>query len=550
MENLSNSEWEVDERFLGERKGRIITAILFFSLCVFFLSLMTYCSGKQGKAEEGSNPAGAVEEVILHVALWTPFPTLDWQSTVSHPLPQGMLPVFEGLFGLSKDFVPVPELALDWEVSEDKLKWTFNIRKGVKFHNGQELTAEDVKSSLERWRRVSPRGVMLNHLREIIAVDKYTIRMFFDQPIGRFLLLILAADESKAVIMPQEIADSSPQGGALTEIVGTGPYRFEKYRTEQYLELSRFEDYVSRSDPPDYHSGKKEANFDRIMFWIVPEASTRVAGLERDEYDIVTRLPDADYKRLLKSEEIDPIITVPALLDYLVFNHKKGLFTDINMRRAVQSAIDVEEVSRCMMASEEFWTLNPSIYPPESPYNTDEASQYYHQNDVAKAQYFLRKAGYDGEAVKFLVIRDEPEIYRASIAIGEQLKAAGIKVDLLIYDLATWVAKRANPDEMDMFISKGYWLDPSLFHAEFGGRFPGWFISTETEVVFDKLSMETDFETRFGLGKELQRLFYEKVAFINVSYHYGFKAKRSSVKDPEDNLSRGNLTLHNVRVDR
>ena len=85
MENLSNSEWEVDERFLGERKGRIITAILFFSLCVFFLSLMTYCSGKQGKAEEGSNPAGAVEEVILHVALWTSFPTLDWQSTVSHP---------------------------------------------------------------------------------------------------------------------------------------------------------------------------------------------------------------------------------------------------------------------------------------------------------------------------------------------------------------------------------------------------------------------------------------------------------------------------------
>ncbi len=532
------------------REGRIKTSIIFFSLNVFFLSLITSCTGNQGKSQEGGEPSGPKEGVTLEVALWTPFSTLDWQSTVSHPLPQAMLPVFEGLFGLSKDFVPVPELAEAWDVSEDKLIWTFNLRKGVKFHNGRELNADDVKSSLERWRRVSPRGVMLNHLREIVIADKHTVRMFFDQPIGRFLLLILAADESKAVIMPKEIADSSPQGGALTEIVGTGPYQFEEYRTEQYLKLKRFEDYVSRSDPPDYQSGKKEAYFDRILFWIVPEASTRVAGLERSEYDIVTRLPDAEYNRLQRIEDVDPIITVPALLDYLIFNHRKGLFTDINMRRAVQSVVDVEEVSRCMMASEEFWTLNPSIYPPESPYNTDEASQYYNQNDPGKAKEFLQKAGYAGEAVKFLVLRDEPEIYRASIAIGEQLKAAGIKVDLLIYDLATWVAKRANPDEMDMFISKGYWLDPSLFHAEFGGRFPGWFISTETEEVFSRLAMETDFEKRFDLGRELQRLFYEKAAFINVGYHYGFKATRSSVKDPEGNLSRGNLTLHNVWIER
>jgi peptide/nickel transport system substrate-binding protein len=550
MENLMISDEEVQIGFPSCRKGRVITPFLLFSLAVFFLSLMTSCSENQRRSEEGGDPMEAAEEIILHVALWTSFPTLDWQSTVSHPLPQGMLPVFEGLFGLSKDFVPVPELAETWHVSDDKLKWTFDLRQGIRFHNGRELTAEDVKSSLERWRRVSPRGVMLNHLREIVVTDKYTVLMEFDQPIGRFLLLILAADESKAVIMPKEVVEASPRGGALSEIVGTGPYQFEEYRTEQYLELRRFEDYVSRSDPPDYQSGAKAAHFDRILFWIVPEASTRVAGLERREYDIVTRLPDAEYKRLLRIEDIDPIITKPALLDYLIFNHRKGPFANIDMRRAVQSAIDVEEVSRCMMASEEFWTLNPSIYPPESPYNTDEASQYYNQNDSAQAREFMQRAGYAGEPVKFLVLRDEPEIYRASIAIGEQLKAVGIKVDLLIYDLATWVAKRANQDEMDMFISKGYWLDPSLFHAEFGGRFPGWFISDDTEEIFSRLAEETDFEKRFELGKQLQRLFYEKAAFINVSYHYGFKAKRSSIIDPEGNLSRGNLTLHNVEIER
>lgn len=524
--------------------------IFSLGLSLLFLVFMSCQEGNERKVNEKTKSSGPKQGGTLNVALWVSFPTLDWQSTVGHPLPQGMLQVYEGLFGLGKDYSPVPELAESWEVSKDKMIWTFGLRKGVLFHNGKVLTAEDVKASLERWKRVSPRGVMLKDLREIEIVSESTVRFHFDKPTGRFLLLILAADESKAVIMPKEIAEASPQGGALTEIVGTGPYQFNEYRTEQYLKLKRFDNYVPISDSPNYQSGKKVAYLDSIIFWIIPEASTRVAGLERGEYDIVTRLPDSEFERLRGNKDVEPLKNVPALLDYLIFNHKKGLFTNINMRRAVQSLVNVEEVNRSMMASKEFWTLNPSIYPPESAYNTDEASEYYNQGDKEKAKNFLKKAGYIGKAVKFLVLRQEPEIYRASIAVGEQMKAAGIKVNLLIYDLATWVAKRANPDEMDMFITKGCWLDPSLFHAEFGGRFPGWFITPETEEVFTQLASETDFEKRFVLGKKLQRLFYEKVAFINVGYHYGFKAKRISVKDPERNLSRGNLTLHNVWLDR
>ncbi|MCZ6775005.1 MAG: ABC transporter substrate-binding protein [Ignavibacteria bacterium] len=528
------------------RKSQVLCLLLGL-LSLVFLSCE---GGKDGRLREKTESTGPVRGGTLNVALWVSFPTLDWQSTVGHPLPQVMLQVYEGLFGLGKDFDPEPELTESWAVSKDKMTWTFGLRKGVLFHNGKEMTAEDVKASLERWKRVSPRGVTLKELREIEIVSKDTVRFYFDKPVGRFLKLILAADESKAVIMPKEIAEASPQGGALNEIVGTGPYQFDEYRTEEYLRLKRFEKYVPRTDPPNYQTGKKVAYLDDIIFWIVPEAFTRVAGLEREEYDVVTRLPDSEFERLRSAEGVEPLVTVPALLDYLIFNHKKGDFADINMRRAVQSLVNVEEVDRSMVASKEFWTLNPSIYPPESAYNTDEASEYYNQGNIEKGKEFLKKAGYRGEKVKFLVLREEPEIYRASITVAEQMKAAGIKVDLMFYDLATWVAKRADPYEMDMFITKGYWLDPSLFHAEFGGRFPGWFTSPETEEVFTELASETDFEKRYQLGKKLQRLFYEKVAFVNVGYHYGLKAKRTSVKDPEGNISRGNLTLHNVWLDR
>ena len=521
-------------------------------LCLWLLSsLVLNCENGEDKlTQKKSTSSGPLKGGTLNVALWASFATLDWQSTVSHPLPHCMLHVYEGLFGLGKDFSPVPELVKFWSASEDKLTWSFSLRSNITFHNGKVLTSEDVKVSLERWQRVSPRGVMLKDLREIEIISVDSVRFHFDNPMGRFLLLILAADESKAVIMPKEIAEASPQSGALTDIIGTGTYEFAEYRIEEYVKLVRFEEFTPRNDPPNYQSGKKVAYFDEIYFWIVPEAATRVAGLERGEYDIVTRLPDSEYKRLQLSEDVEPIINLPAHLDYLIFNHKSGLFADINMRRAVQSLINVEEINRSMVASEEFWILNPSIYPPESRYNTNEASQYYDQRNLGKAKDFLQKAGYKGEAVKFLVLREEPEIYRASIAVNEQMKAAGIIVDLLIYDLATWVAKRADPESMDMFITKGYWLDPSLFHAEFGGRFPGWFFSRETEDLFSRLASETDIEKRYTLGEQLQRLFYEKAAFINVGYHYGCKAKRITVKDPQGNLSRGNLTLHNVWLDR
>lgn len=87
----------------------------------------------------------------LNVGLHIPFPTLDWQSTVGHPLPQGFSTVYEGLFAWGKDFAPQPELVESYKVSTDGKTWTFGLRSGVLFHNGKEMRAEDVKASIERF---------------------------------------------------------------------------------------------------------------------------------------------------------------------------------------------------------------------------------------------------------------------------------------------------------------------------------------------------------------------------------------------------------------
>ena len=519
------------------KRLKTIISIVSLSLLVFAICL----------------PLGAQEPKkggTLNVGLHIPFPTLDWQSTVAHPLPHGFHLVFEGLFAWGKDFNPEPELADWWKASDNNKIWTFGLRKGVLFHNGKEMTAEDVKASIERWKRVAPKGAMLKDLEEIKVVDKYTVQFKFSVPMGRFLFLILGADENKAVIMPEEIAEASTQGGVLTEIVGTGPYRFVEYREEQYLKLKRFEGYVPRSDPPNYQTGKKVPYVDEIIFWIVPEASTRVAGLETGEYDAITIVPDVEYKRLKDKEGVVPVIINPPVLIYMMFNHKKGLMSNINMRKAMQALIDVDPIVRSVVGDEAFASVNPSLFSPGGAYETHVCADLYDQGNIEKAKEFLKKANYNGEPVRFLVLRTLPTNTRACIAIAQQMSEAGMNVQLLFYDLATWVAKRSDPNEWDIYVSEGYWQDPSLFHAEFNGKFCGWFISPETEEVFKKLRQEADFSKRYKLGEELQRLFYEKVATINLGYFHRLRARRAWLKDPEGNIGLGNLTLNNVWLEK
>lgn len=493
-----------------------------------------------------------VEGGTLDIGLHIPLPTLDWQSTVGHPLPQVMGHVFEGLFGLGSDLNAVPELADTVSASDDGTEWTFGLRSGVMFHNGDTLDSGDVKASLERWKDVGPKGSGLASLASIETPDDLTVVMKFDQPMGRFLLLLLGSDENKAVIMPAEIAEASTTPGQLTEVVGTGPYRFVEYREDQYARLAKFDDYSARDDAPNYQTGHKDAHVDEIIFWIVPEASTRVAGLESGEYDIITEVPDSEAARLAEIDGVDPVKNGPGVLLYMMFNHQTGPTSDINIRKAVQSFIDPAEIAAVVVSDPSFSLTNPSIYAPESAYNTDAGSDLYTPGDAEAAKGYLAEAGYGGEPVSIQVISTNNTQNRIAVALVEQAKRADFNLVINSYDLSTWVAKRRDPNSLNIYTSGGYWVDPSLWNAEFNGTFPSpevGFSSPETDEIFAALASATEFDERKKLGEDLQRSFYEQVAMVNLGYTYRLVAKSSKVHDPEGNLSLGNLTLHGVWIE-
>jgi len=500
---------------------------------------------------ESSSPRtasdGPVQGGTLNIGLHIPLPTLDWQSSVSHPLPMVFGHVYEGLFGFGRDFTAAPDLVDSYEVSEDGRTWTFVLRQGVVFHNGDILDSEDVKASLDRWHRIGPKGSGLASLEAIETPDSQTVLMKFTEPMGQYLLLLLGSDENKAVIMPKEVAEASTVPGQVSEVIGTGPYRFVEYKEDQYVRLQRFEDYSARTDEPNFQAGRKESHVDEILFWIVPEASTRVAGLESGDYEIITEVPDAEAVRLRDVEDVDPVKNGPGVLLYLMFNHQQGLTSDINIRRAFQAMVDPAEITSMVVSDPSFAQTNSSMFSPESAYNKPVESP-----SSKSAQDYLDDAGYNGEPLFIQVIASDIMQQRTAVALVEQAKRVGLNLQIQSYDLSTWVTRRRDPTAMNMYTSAGYWVDPSLWHPEFNGSFPSaevGFSSPITDGIFAELASATSLEDRKVLAEKLQTDFYQQVAMVNLGYVYRLVAKSTNVHDPHGNLALGNLTLHGIWID-
>jgi peptide/nickel transport system substrate-binding protein len=503
-------------------------------------------SGSTSETAAPQEPQGPRRGGTLVVGLQQSLQTLDLQSTTAHPTPHVGLTIWEGLFAFGKNFEPVPELAESWSSSDDQMTWTISIRQGVKFHNGKELTAEDVKASLERWLLISPQASGLKTLTGIDVVDKYTIQLNFSEPIGDILRRLLANDSAKAVIMPKEIAEASPQGN-LTEIVGTGPYQFVEYRPDDSVTVIRFEDYVPIDSPSNYQGGLKNAYVDKIVFKIVPEASTRLAGLEQGDLDIILGLPETEFQRVAEDSQMEPVVLQPPAFLWMFFNNKEGIMSNLKIRQAVMAALDMETVLRQVKSDPSMWLAFGGFFPPSSSYSTAEGSEgIYNQKDPAKAQALLQEAGYNNEPIRILALQTEEALYRASVAIAEQLTAAGFNADLQVYDLATWVAKRAEPTEHEFFITGGPQTNPLAFATSFGGSYPGWYRSDRSDAVFTQMRVAKNDEELKALVADLQTIVYEDLGVGVIGFQHQLMAMSTKVQDPDGILPLGVPVFYNV----
>src|SRR5262249_34095853 len=188
-------------------------------------------------------------------------PPLDPPSTPAVITQQITWHIYETLYTYDKNFSPIPMLADGHSVSDGGRRYTITLRKGVKFHNGKEMTSADVVASLNRWGKISTPGKPLwKNVEAVEARDPYTVVIHLKEPSGS-LLFGLGRPNSGAAIYPKEVVDAAGEN-PIKEFIGTGPYRFVEHKPDRHIKLARFKDYAARADAPDGYGGKRIAYID------------------------------------------------------------------------------------------------------------------------------------------------------------------------------------------------------------------------------------------------------------------------------------------------
>ncbi|MEX2562351.1 MAG: ABC transporter substrate-binding protein, partial [Nitriliruptoraceae bacterium] len=392
--------------------------------------------------EEDAAPAGCDGQYggSLTVAYFTDVLQLDSMPSTRAPTTPRHA-VFEQLTANDASLTPQPGLAESWEVSDDGLTWTFHLREGVNFHNGEVLSADDVVASWGRYEAIGARSFELDMVTEVVAIDDLTVELRLSQPYGA-LTESTSAISGGWGIMPasiiEQIGEDIPTDPAL--IVGTGPYMAHEIIPEVSTTLVRFDNYTQRDGPNDppaasYLAGPRCAYFDEIVVISIADNATRAAALLAGDIDLTDTLPGDELARLEADPNVDFVITEPGQRVYLKMNPTIPPFDDPDVRDAVRMGLDPEEIMAGYGPSD-IWRVNATPRYQEGQGLWHDMNHLY-ERDVEGARELLAQSSYNGEPVILLTSPGRPDSIQ-SIPLERQLTDMGFNVELQAVDGATF----------------------------------------------------------------------------------------------------------------
>ncbi|MED1791405.1 ABC transporter substrate-binding protein [Brevibacillus nitrificans] len=464
---------------------------------------------------------------VLNIAYPAKAATLDPHTTTNASTKDIARQIFETLVTLNSKYEVVPMLAESYEVSKDGLTITFPLRKGVKFHNGKEMTADDVVASMNKWLKISTQGKANLPGATFTAKDPYTAVLNLKKP-SLLTLHILADSAPFPAIMPKEIIDESGVEAVKT-FVGTGPFQLEEWKQDQYVHLKKYNDYSSRTEPSDGLGGKKEALVDDVYFHFVADESTRVAGITTGEYDIAFSIPFDNAEQIENTPGVKSFISEGGMTTF-VFNKKSGLFSNEKARQAVNAALNVEEILISAYRDKRFYTLDSGLaLPNQTDWYSDAGKEEYNQHNLEKAKKLLAESGYKGEEVTILVTRDYPDYYNAAVVAQQQLKEIGLNTKLDVYDWPTMQERRKDEKTWDFFVV-GFAVRPTLHQLPFldsRAEYPGWTNSPEIDKLLDDIQGSATIAEAKPLVDQLQSLAWKELPIIKL----GNRVNQAAIAD-------------------
>lgn len=393
-------------------KKRVLAMTLVMALVI---SMISACGKKAGGKKSGKSDRAASNSLVVGIA--QDFDSLDPDYMTAAGTKEVLFNVFEGLVKPNAEGEIVPAVASEVEKSEDGMTYTFTLREGVSFHNGDPVEMDDVIYSINRRRDGKDAAAQLPALEIIKDVKgkdgKVTVTL--TEPSNEFLAYIM-----NAYIIP---ADYSKQE---TAPVGTGPYKFVSRKVQDSLVLERFDDYWGEG-----------GTIEKVTFKIQEKAEALVTGLQGGSLDLVAHLSSDQIAQLNKDD-----FTIEEgsmnLVQALYLNNAEKPFDDVRVRQALCYAIDKKTVID--MAFDGYGIpLGTSMFPSFARYYDDSLTDYYKQ-DIKKAKKLLKDAGYPKGFKMTITVPSNytPHVNTATVLV-ELLKEIGVEASVEPVDWNTWL---------------------------------------------------------------------------------------------------------------
>jgi len=398
----------------------------------------------------------------------------------------------------------IPDLADSWEIP-DSLTYIFHLKNGVKFHNGRELIADDVKFSLERVldsKTGSPGRSYIAPISNIEAINKYTVRIKLSFPLASFLNGL--ASNNCAIVPKEEV---KKYGNLQRNAVGTGPFKLEEWVPDNYMKLVRNPSYFEKGFP----------YLDAVIFRVIPEQTSLLAGIKSGSLDMAT----INEGSIILQAKKDPnlvVMQIPGLnLRTFGFNNTRKPFNDVRVREAIALAIDRDEI----VTAAEFGMAQPSGPLPASVKKWVKPLEElpFSKRNLKKAKELLIEAGYP-DGFSFNIVTSSS--YEGGLAVAQviqsQLKKIGLRPELEVVEWGIYIDRWVKRDFDSMVELRGGSPEPDRFlyrtlHST-GGVNNFLFKDEEVDKLLDEGRRLIKFEDRKPIYDKIQVLLSEKMPVI------------------------------------
>ena len=474
---------------------------------------------------------------------------LDPLATTAYPTRNHGHMCWDTLYGLDETFGVSPQLAAGHVVEDDGRRWTFTLREGPTFHDGEPIRARDAVASVRRWMPRDAHGQVLSQrLDDIRELDDRRFEIRLKRPFGPLLDALAKPWSYPCFIYPERFAAVDPSR-PLTEVVGSGPYRFvaaERLSGERVV-YQKFDRYVPTPAgvAPSLTAGPKIAGFERQEWRVISDAATSAAAVQAGEVDWWETVTPDLAPLLAKNRDVVVVqLDRAGIYVSLRFNHLQPPFDDPAARRALLKAVSQSDFMQAVAGDDpKLWHDAVGCFPVGSPLASGVGMEVLTSpRDLDAARSALKAAGHDGAPVVALHATNVPN-QDALMSVGvDLLRRVGLRVTDATSDWGTLLQRRGNKNP----IGQGGWnvlialFSASEFSTPAGNvllrgngndAWFGWPTAPKLEALREAWFDAPGLDEQKRIGVSIQEQFFQDLPYIPLGQYLSGTAYRRGLTD-------------------